>query len=71
MTGFLIERSALAIVFFLAAGLVLLEREVARRIFTQLRVQGRLLRHVIIAGANPEGRESARCCRPSKGSATT
>jgi exopolysaccharide biosynthesis polyprenyl glycosylphosphotransferase len=66
-TGFLIERSALAILFVLAAGLVLVEREVARRIFTQLRVQGRMLRHVIIAGANPEGRELGQMLRTEQG----
>ena len=66
-TGFLIERSALAIVFFLSAGFVLIEREVARRIFTKLRVQGRMLRHVIIAGANPEGRELGQMLRTEKG----
>ena len=71
VTGFLVPRSALAIVFFLAAGLVAVEREVARRIFANLRAQGRMLRHVVIVGANPEGRELARCSRPSHGSATT
>jgi len=66
-TGFLVVRSALAILFFLAAGLVLVEREVARRIFTKLRVQGRMLRHVIIAGANPEGRELGQMLRVEQG----
>ncbi|MBV9952585.1 MAG: sugar transferase, partial [Acidimicrobiia bacterium] len=38
---------------------VAVEREVARRLFASLRERGYLVRHVVIAGANPEGRELA------------
>ncbi|MCU1354289.1 MAG: putative undecaprenyl-phosphate glycosylphosphotransferase [Acidimicrobiales bacterium] len=58
-TGYLVPRSALVTLFAAAAVLVLLERELARRLFLRLRSHGRMLRYVVIAGANPEGRELA------------
>ncbi len=38
---------------------VTLEREIARRVFLRLRSAGRMVRYVVIAGANPEGRDIA------------
>ncbi|MCU1452199.1 MAG: putative UDP-galactose phosphate transferase (WeeH) (Modular protein) [Acidimicrobiales bacterium] len=58
-SGFLLPRSALVTLFLAATVLVLFERELARRLFLRLRSSGRMLRFVVIAGANPEGRELA------------
>jgi exopolysaccharide biosynthesis polyprenyl glycosylphosphotransferase len=57
--GELIARLSLVVLFFSAVVFVAAEREVARRVFSSLRERGRLVRHVVIAGANPEGRELA------------
>jgi exopolysaccharide biosynthesis polyprenyl glycosylphosphotransferase len=57
--GFLVPRTALIALFLIAVVLVSLEREVARRTFAYLRHRGHLVRHVVIAGANPEARELA------------
>jgi exopolysaccharide biosynthesis polyprenyl glycosylphosphotransferase len=38
---------------------ITLEREIARRVFLRLRSAGRMVRYVVIAGANPEGRDIA------------
>jgi exopolysaccharide biosynthesis polyprenyl glycosylphosphotransferase len=57
--GELLGRSALVLLFVIAVVLIAIEREVARRIFASLRERGRLVRNVVIAGANPEGRELA------------
>ncbi len=55
----LLRRSGLIILALLAIVLVTLEREVARRLFLRLRARGRMVRQVVIAGANPEGRDIA------------
>ena len=57
--GELVARSALFVLFAVACALVVVEREIARRVFARLRHKGKLVRHVVIAGANPEGRELA------------
>lgn len=57
--GYLAPRSGVVLTFVLSVSLVMVEREVARRIFASLRGAGRLLRHVVIAGTNPEARELA------------
>jgi exopolysaccharide biosynthesis polyprenyl glycosylphosphotransferase len=41
---------------------VSLEREMARRVFTRLRRSGKLMRRVVIVGANDEGRAIAEMC---------
>ena len=58
-SGSLVPRSALLALGLLTIVLVMIEREVARRIFARVRAHGGMLRHVVIAGANPEGRELA------------
>ena len=55
----LLRRSSLVILAAVACVVVTAERETARRIFLRLRSGGRMVRHVIIAGANPEGRDIA------------
>ncbi len=55
----LLRRSSLVILAVTACIVVSLEREVARRIFLRLRSSGRIARSVVIAGANPEGRDIA------------
>jgi exopolysaccharide biosynthesis polyprenyl glycosylphosphotransferase len=57
--GELVARSALVVLLVIAIVLVAAEREVARRLFASLRERGFLVRHVVIAGTNPEGRELA------------
>jgi exopolysaccharide biosynthesis polyprenyl glycosylphosphotransferase len=57
--GELLARSALVTLLIVAVVFVAVEREVARRMFASLRERGYLVRHVVIAGANPEGRELA------------
>jgi exopolysaccharide biosynthesis polyprenyl glycosylphosphotransferase len=57
--GELVARSALVTLLVVAVVFVAIEREIARRLFASLRERGYLVRHVVIAGANPEGRELA------------
>jgi len=57
--GYLAPRSGLAILFVVAVVFLAAEREGARHLFGRLRKSGRMVRPVIIAGANPEGREMA------------
>ncbi len=59
LLGELVPRGALLVLFVVAVGLVVAEREVARRVFAAMRHNGKLVRNVVIAGANPEGRELA------------
>ena len=58
-----IPRSRIVILFLATTLLVSAEREIARHIFAALRARGRLVRNVIIAGANPEGRDLAAMLR--------
>ena len=55
----LLRRSSLLILAATSVVVVSTEREVARHIFLKLRLDGRMVRYVIIAGANPEGRDIA------------
>ncbi len=55
----LLRRSSLFILAATSVVVVSTEREVARHIFLKLRLEGRMVRYVIIAGANPEGRDIA------------
>ena len=55
----LLRRSSLLILAATSVVVVTAEREVARRIFLRLRSGGRMVRYVVIAGANPEGRDIA------------
>ncbi|CAN5874649.1 sugar transferase [soil metagenome] len=55
----LLRRSSLVILALTTFAVVTAEREVARRIFLRLRASGRIVRPVVIAGANPEGRDIA------------
>jgi exopolysaccharide biosynthesis polyprenyl glycosylphosphotransferase len=55
----LLRRSGLVILALVSCLTVFLEREIARRMFLRLRSGGRMVRHVVIAGANPEGRDIA------------
>ena len=55
----LLRRSSLFILAATSVVVVSTEREVARHIFLKLRSGGRMVRYVIIAGANPEGRDIA------------
>ncbi len=56
-------RSRIVVLFATTTLLVTAEREVARRMFARMRSQGRMVRNVVIAGANPEGRELAAMLR--------
>jgi exopolysaccharide biosynthesis polyprenyl glycosylphosphotransferase len=58
-----VPRSRIVVLFVVVTLLVSIEREVARRIFGALRERGKLVRNVVIAGANPEGRELAAMLR--------
>lgn len=58
-----IPRSRVLVLFLVVTLLMSAEREVARRIFALMRARGRLVRNVVIAGANPEGRELAAMLR--------
>ncbi|MGI8938184.1 MAG: sugar transferase [Iamia sp.] len=60
---FELPRSRIVVLFITVTVMVTLEREVARRIFAALRSRGRMIRNVVIAGANPEGRELAAMLR--------
>ena len=55
----LLRRSGLVLLFGAAMVCVTIEREGARRVFMRLRTRGTMVRHVVIAGANPEGRDIA------------
>jgi exopolysaccharide biosynthesis polyprenyl glycosylphosphotransferase len=59
VVGILPSRGGLVVLCISAILVVTLEREVARRMFLRLRSAGRMTRSVIIAGANPEGRDIA------------
>lgn len=58
-TNVLLRRSGLVILALTACVCITIEREVARRLFLRLRRDGRMARRVVIAGANPEGRDIA------------
>ena len=53
------SRGGLVLLAACAVVVVTLEREIARRVFLRLRAGGQLVRYVVIAGANPEGRDIA------------
>ncbi|HEX2575593.1 MAG TPA: sugar transferase, partial [Aquihabitans sp.] len=59
LANVLLRRSSLVILLVTSCIVVSLEREVARRVFLRLRSGGRMVRYVVIAGANPEGRDIA------------
>ncbi|MCB0988670.1 MAG: sugar transferase [Microthrixaceae bacterium] len=59
VANILLRRSGLVILALCAVTFVSLEREAARRVFNQMRSTGRMTREVIVAGANPEGRDIA------------
>ncbi|MCU1497099.1 MAG: putative UDP-galactose phosphate transferase (WeeH) (Modular protein) [Acidimicrobiales bacterium] len=59
LAGVLMRRSSLVILAVVACLVITAEREVARRTFQRLRQGGRMVRYVVIAGANPEGRDIA------------
>lgn len=59
MVGILPSRGGLVVLCASAVVIVTIEREIARRIFLRLRSGGQMTRSVIIAGANPEGRDIA------------
>jgi exopolysaccharide biosynthesis polyprenyl glycosylphosphotransferase len=61
--GIAVPRTRIVVLFVVVTVLVSIEREVARRIFASLRERGKLVRNVVIAGANPEGRELAAMLR--------
>jgi len=55
----LLRRSSLVILAITTCVIVTIEREIARRLFLRLRSAGRMVRYVVVAGANPEGRDIA------------
>ncbi|MEO6626935.1 MAG: sugar transferase, partial [Aquihabitans sp.] len=55
----LLPRAGLVVLAGCSFVIVIIEREVARRVFMRLRSRGRMVRYVVIAGANPEGRDIA------------
>jgi exopolysaccharide biosynthesis polyprenyl glycosylphosphotransferase len=59
LAGILPSRGGLVLLGLSAMVVVTIEREIARRIFLRLRSGGQLVRTVVIAGANPEGRDIA------------
>jgi exopolysaccharide biosynthesis polyprenyl glycosylphosphotransferase len=61
--GLDVPRDRIVEVFVLVTALMIAEREVARRLFRSLRLKGHLVRDVVIAGANSEGRELAAMLR--------
>ncbi len=67
LTSFFLDvelpRSRIVVLFLTTTLLVMAEREVARRVFAVMRARGRMVRNVVIAGANPEGRELAAMLR--------
>ncbi|HEU5149601.1 MAG TPA: sugar transferase [Iamia sp.] len=64
--GIDVPRTRIVVLFGVVTVLVSIEREVARRIFGALRERGKLVRNVVIAGANPEGRELAAMLRTDR-----
>jgi exopolysaccharide biosynthesis polyprenyl glycosylphosphotransferase len=64
--GIDVPRTRIVVLFVVVTLLVSVEREVARRIFGALRERGKLVRNVVIAGANPEGRELAAMLRTDR-----
>jgi exopolysaccharide biosynthesis polyprenyl glycosylphosphotransferase len=64
--GIDVPRTRIVVLFLVVTTLVSIEREVARRIFGALRERGKLVRNVVIAGANPEGRELAAMLRTDR-----
>ncbi len=64
--GIAVPRTRIVVLFVVVTVLVSIEREVARRIFGALRERGKLVRNVVIAGANPEGRELAAMLRTDR-----
>lgn len=58
-----LPRSRILVLFLTASVLITIEREIARRIFAAMRSRGKMVRNVVIAGANPEGRELAAMLR--------
>ena len=59
IVGILPSRGGLVVLCISAVVVVTIEREIARRVFLRLRSGGQMVRSVIIAGANPEGRDIA------------
>ena len=59
LANVLLRRAGWVMLAICAVVLITLEREVARRLFTRLRTRGRMIREVIVAGANPEGQDIA------------
>lgn len=59
LANVLLRRSSLVVLAVTTCVLVTVEREIARRVFLRLRSKGRMVRYVVIAGANPEGRDIA------------
>ena len=59
VVGILPSRGGLVVLCVCAVAIVTIEREIARRVFLRLRSGGQMVRFVIIAGANPEGRDIA------------
>lgn len=59
LANVLLRRGSLLALALTAVVLFGLEREIARRLFQRLRQSGRIVRRVVIAGANPEGRDIA------------
>jgi exopolysaccharide biosynthesis polyprenyl glycosylphosphotransferase len=67
--GIAVPRAWLATTFVIALPALLIEREVARRLFARLRTQGHLARRVVIIGTNAEARSLSEqlVCNPSLG----
>jgi len=63
MVNLVPNRPGLLLLGLTACLVVTVEREVARRVFLRLRSKGRMVRSVVIAGANPEGRDIAAMLR--------
>lgn len=59
LANVLLRRSGLVILATTAIVAITIEREIARRVFLRLRSRGRMVRRVVIAGANPEGQDIA------------
>ena len=59
LANVLLRRSGLVILAVTAIVTITTEREIARRVFLRLRSRGRMVRRVVIAGANPEGQDIA------------
>lgn len=55
----LLRRGSVVILAVTACVCITIEREFARRLFLRLRAGGHMVRRVVIAGANPEGRDIA------------